>query len=280
MKVLVTGANGYLGQGIVKQLLDCGHQVIATDLADSQIDARAERVVCNIFDIKNPYSYFSNPDVLLHLAWRDGFIHYSNSHINDLAAHYQFIKRMADSDIKTIAVMGTMHEIGFYEGSINEETPCNPITPYGITKNALRMLTKMLCQKNNKVFLWLRAYYIVGNSANGESIFSKITRCVAEGKRTFPFTQGENRYDFLDYEDFCKQVSYAIVQDKVQGVINICSGFPERLCDRVERFIKDEKYDIKLQYGVYPDRSYDSKAVWGDSDKIKEIIKSTNGFDE
>ncbi|MFR3431567.1 MAG: hypothetical protein ACLTTH_16475 [Holdemanella porci] len=32
----------------------------------------------------NPYEYFENPDVLLHLAWRDGFVHTSPFHIQDL----------------------------------------------------------------------------------------------------------------------------------------------------------------------------------------------------
>lgn len=45
-----------------------------------------------------------------------------------------------------------MHEIGFFEGPINENTPCNPITPYGIGKNALRELTQMLCKKTMLYF--------------------------------------------------------------------------------------------------------------------------------
>lgn len=71
--------------------------------------------------------------------------------------------------------MGSMHEIGFFEGSIKEDTPCNPTTPYGIAKNGLRQLTEMFCKQKGKKFMWLRGYYIVGNSKYGSSIFSKIT---------------------------------------------------------------------------------------------------------
>ena len=38
MRILVTGANGYLGQGIVKAILDMGHQVIAADFKTDNID--------------------------------------------------------------------------------------------------------------------------------------------------------------------------------------------------------------------------------------------------
>lgn len=273
MKILITGANGYLGQGIVRKVLDAGHNVIATDFITDRIDERAEKKTCDLFAIDNPYIFFGMPDVLLHLAWRDGFVHYSDVHITDLPMHYEFIKKMAESGVSRIAVMGSMHEIGYFEGSIKEDTPCNPVTPYGISKNAVRELTEMLCKQKHIIFQWLRGYYIVGNSKYGSSVFSKITASVKEGKKIFPFTRGLNQFDFIDYDEFCTQVSASVGQDKVNGIINICTGRPEKLSDRVERFIRENGYDIKLQYGAFPDRPYDSKAVWGDDSKIRQIMR-------
>ena len=277
MRILVTGANGYLGRGIVTHFLNHGHEVVATDITVDHVDERADKRACNLFNVENPFDCFGQPDVLLHLAWRDGFVHYSDAHIADLPKHYAFIKTFAESDVKMIAVMGSMHEIGFYEGSIKEDTPCNPITPYGISKNALRELSAMLCKKGNKKFQWLRGYYIVGNSKYGSSIFSKITAAEAERKEEFPFTMGQNQFDFIDYEDFCEQVAMAVGQKDILGVINICSGHPEKLADRVERFIKENDYKIKLKYGAFPDRPYDSKAVWGDDSKIRNIFDQNKG---
>ena len=272
MNVLVTGANGYLGRGIVKALLDFGEKVTATDFSIDGIDERANRVEGDIFSLTAPYEYFGEPDVLLHLAWKDGFIHYSDAHIRELPKHYDFIRKFIDSNVKSIAVMGSMHEIGFYEGCIKDETPCNPITPYGISKNALRELLFMLAKKQNKNILWLRGYYIVGNYLNGASIFSKIAAAEAEGKKEFPFTTGQNQYDFFDYDEFCNQVASAVVQSEINGIINICSGKPEKLADRVERYIRTNNFSIKLKYGAFPDRPYDSKAVWGDNSKITRIL--------
>ncbi len=272
MKVLVTGANGYLGQGIVRQLIDNSVDVVATDFSVEGIDKRAKCIACDLFQIEDPYNYFGQPDVILHLAWRDGFVHYSDAHINDLTKHYDFIKYFAQSPVKRISVMGSMHEIGFFEGSIKDSTPCNPVTPYGISKNALRQLTGMLCKQNTKEFQWFRGFYIVSNSPNGSSIFSKIAKAEAEGKADFPFTLGQNQFDFIDYEMFCKQVAAAINSD-VCGIINICSGYPEKLAERVERFLKENDFKIKLQYGAFPDRPYDSKAVWGDATKIRQIME-------
>ena len=273
MRILVPGANGYLGKGVVKKLLDYGVEVIATDFKSDLIDKRAHTVCEDIFNLEDPYNFFEKPDVLLHMAWRDGFVHNSLNHINDLPNHYSFISKMIDSGIKQVAVIGSMHEVGFFEGSIDENTPTDPQSLYGISKNALRNAVKLKCKNTDTVFQWLRGFYIVGNTEDGSSIFSKIVRAANEGKKTFPFTMGLNQFDFLDYEDFCSMTAMAVMQSEINGIINICSGRPEKLAERVERFIKENSFDIKLEYGAFPDRPYDSKAIWGNNSKI-ELIKS------
>jgi len=135
MKILVTGANGYLGKGIVKMLLDDGVEVVAASVDDRHIDKRANIVIEDIFSVTNPYEYYGKPDVLLHLAWRDGFVHGSINHINDLPKHVDFIKKMIAGGVKQVAMMGSMHEVGFFEGSINENTPCNPQSLYVVVLN-------------------------------------------------------------------------------------------------------------------------------------------------
>lgn len=273
MKILVTGANGYLGTGVVKQLCDDGMSVIATDFCSNQIDPRAIIHNCDLFTIEDPFMYFKQPDILFHMAWRNGFIHNDSSHIDDLPKHYHFIEKMVNDGCKHIAVMGTMHEVGYFEGSIKEETPTNPESLYGISKNALRNAVELLCRKAEATYQWLRGYYIVGNTDHGSSIFSKITFAEKSGQKLFPFTMGINQWDFIDYSEFCRQTAAVVKQDTINGIINICSGRPEKLADRVERFIKENRYSIKLDYGRYPDRTYDSKAVWGDDTKIREILR-------
>ena len=273
MKVLVTGANGYLGKGVVKQLLNDGMEVTATDFNDQFIDIRAKVMKADLFDLKDPYEYFYQPDVLLHMAWRDGFVHESLNHIYDLPNHMQFISKMIQSGVKQVAVMGSMHEIGFYEGSINENTPCNPLSLYGISKNALRRIVELECRRKGCFFQWLRGFYIIGNTEDGSSIFSKIVQASNKGQTEFPFTMGLNQFEFLDYDIFCKKVCDTIEQSDVGGIINVCSGRPEKLADRVERFIKDNGFNITLKYGAFPDRPYDSKAIWGDDFKIRMIEK-------
>lgn len=274
-RILVTGAGGYIGRHVVKALLDDGQEVVASDLHLNGMDSRAEQVEANIFDIdQNIYELTGKPDVCLHMAWRDGFKHDSDNHMGDLSNHYRFIGSMLDAGLPQVAVMGTMHEVGYWEGAITEDTPCKPASMYGIAKNALRESTLLQGKEHDAIVQWIRAYYIVGDDIRGNSIFSKIAQAEQRGDKTFPFTTGKNKYDFIDLEDLAKQISAVVGQQKINGIINCCSGKPLSLADRVESYIKDRGYKIRLKYGAYPDRPYDSPAVWGDDTKIREILKS------
>ena len=144
---------------------------------------------------------------------------------------------------------------------------------YGISKNALRQLVELKCKEKDCVFQWLRGFYIVGNTEDGCSVFSKIVQAANRGDKEFPFTMGFNQFDFLDYDVFCRYVADVVEQEKVTGVINICAGRPEKLADRAERFIRENNFPIRLDYGAFPDRPYDSKAIWGDEWKLLNVEK-------
>ena len=74
-------------------------------------------------------------------------------------------------------------------------------------------------------------------------------------------------------DDLAEMIAVASLQEDVDGVINVCTGEPVSLADRVERFIQEHHFDIKLQYGAFPDRPYDSPGVWGDASMIRQIMQ-------
>ena len=76
MKILVTGANGYIGSHVVSALLDKGCDVVACDIATNDVDKRAKIVQMDLFseDYTDIFNRFGEPNVCLHLAWRNGFV--------------------------------------------------------------------------------------------------------------------------------------------------------------------------------------------------------------
>lgn len=60
MKILVTGANGYLGQGIVTSILNYGHEVIATGIETNYVDDRAEKLIVIFFQLRIHMNFLEN----------------------------------------------------------------------------------------------------------------------------------------------------------------------------------------------------------------------------
>lgn len=275
MRVVVTGAAGYIGKHVVKELLNRGHEVIAVDLHFKEVDARATLLDVDIFS-EDPdiYAKLKKPDLCIHMAWRDGFIHNSPMHMTYLSKHFTFLKNMIDGGCGGIAVMGTMHEVGYWEGAIDANTPCKPLSQYGIAKNALRQALLQYAEGKDVNIYWLRAYYITGDDSRNCSIFTKLLQAAEDGKDKFPFTTGKSKYDFIDVKDLARDIVAASVQTEYTGIINVCTGNPVSLKDKVEAFIREKKLNIELEYGAYPDREYDSPIIYGDATIIKKILEN------
>lgn len=274
MKILVTGANGYIGAKVVAALIKTGHEVVCVDVSGERIDKRAKFICGDIFSGVDLYAEAGKPDICLHLAWRDGFIHNSPKHMGDLSAHFAFLTSMADAGVKQLAVMGTMHETGYYVGAVDENTPCRPMSMYGIAKNALREAMALYC-KDKCVFQWLRAFYLYGDDEYGNSIFAKILRSARQGVTSFPLNSGKNKCDFLHVDVLSDQIARCVSQSEITGIINCCSGKAVALSEQIEQYIRDNGLSIKPEYGKYPDRPYDSPCIYGDNAKIARICGRT-----
>lgn len=274
-RILVTGSNGYIGRHLVPILIEMGHSVTCVDVQEKAVSLNAVYYKKDIFsDATDLFEELGSPEILFHLAWKDGFVHNSESHLDYLPRHYRFIRNMVMSGVRNVSVMGSMHEVGYYEGALDETVPNNPRSLYGISKNALRSALELFEKTQPFSFHWLRGFYICGDDMHNNSIFTKILQTVASGKKDFPFTTGLNQYDFIDIDDLATEIALAGTQDEVTGIINCCSGKPISLKEKIESFLQDNHLDVQLNYGEFPERPYDSKLLYGNNEKIKKIVQN------
>ena len=275
-RVLVTGAAGYIGRHVVAGLRTLGVDVVAIvrpgDGETVSIPDCEVREHDTIADPEPGEGFFAGIDAVIHLAWRDGFVLNSPSHPRDLSAHYRFLTAAAAGGVGTIAGVGTMHEIGYWEGAIGADTPSNPQNLYGVAKAALRDSLELTFKGTETTFQWLRCYYLIGDEERSNSVLNKVLAADQRGDTEFPFTSGKNLYDFTPVETVGLMMAKAVSQTHVAGVIECASGAPLALKDAVEQFIARRGLAIQLAYGSFPDRPFDSPGVWGDASKISAIL--------
>ena len=273
-RVLVTGAGGYIGRHVVRALVAAGAHVVAVDRPRSERDAEpgpVELVEADLFT-QTDAVLAHDADVLLHLAWESGFVHDAPVHMERLSDHVRFLDSAVRAGVRQVAVLGTMHEVGQHEGVVEESTPTNPRSQYGVAKDALRRSLALRLAGTDVTYQWLRCFYIHGDDARNSSVFTKIAEAAAQGRTEFPFTSGRHAYDFIEVGELAEQIAAAVLQREVTGVIHCCSGRAVPLGEMAERFIAERGLDVRLVYGAYPDREYDSRAVWGDDTKIRRIL--------
>jgi dTDP-6-deoxy-L-talose 4-dehydrogenase (NAD+) len=282
--IVITGAGGYVGRHVVRAVADLGYRPLAIGrrFRDGDVDPRATLVEANVLDPRFELeAVVPREDVaaVIHLAWEDGFVHNAPSHMTNLSAHYRFLVGLADAGVPRIAALGTMHEVGFWEGAITADTPTDPASLYGIAKDSLRRST-FLTIGDRVEYVWLRAFYILGDDRRNRSIFAKLLEAADRGDTEFPFTTGKTLYDFIDVAELGHQIAVAATTPGVTGVLNTCTGEPESLASRVERFIAENGLGIRLKYGAFPDRPYDSTGTWGDATAIRALMAQSGATKE
>lgn len=280
MKILVTGASGFIGQYVIRNLLQrSGITIVATtrDLKKvSHLDF-FEKVQFIEADLsiadKNIFYKLGEPDLMIHLAW-NGLPDYKGLfHVEkNLIENTRFIEAMISSGLKDISISGTCFEYGMVEGCLCENMVTNPSNPYGLAKDSLRKFVEALKPDFDFSLKWLRLFYMYGNGQAPNSLISQIEKAVASGSKEFDMSGGEQVRDYLHVTQVADYIVQCSLQSKVEGIINCCSGRPIAVRKFVQKYIQEKKYTLHLNFGIYPYPDYEPMAFWGDNTKLNEVL--------
>ncbi len=284
MKILVTGATGFIGSHVVDYLIRNNYEVIATssDRNKAQCFDWFEKVVYKEFQIEetdwdktNLYTYFEKPDVMLHLAWQ-GLPNYNERyHVErNLFPQYSFVKNLIENGLRNISITGTCLEYGLIDGCLDEAIQTFPSNYYAIAKDSLRRFIEMINNSFEINFKWVRLFYMYGDGQNSKSIISQLKDAVGKQELTFKMSGGEQLRDYLPIELVAEYLCKITLQNEITGIINCCSGKPVSMRKFVEDYIKLNNLKIDLELGYYPYPEYEPFAFWGDTTKLKKILSN------
>ncbi len=280
MKILVTGATGFIGNYLVAELLRLKHKIIATgkeskdELKYKWID-KVTYIQSDLNQaIDNSYKYFYEPDILIHLYW-EGLPNYKEHYHfeKNLFNSYFFIKNLITGGLRDITVLGTCFEYGMRGGMLNEDLEsAAPANAYALAKDALRKFLEEFKKTYDFNFKWVRLFYLYGEGQNKNSILEQLKTAIKNKEKVFNMSGGEQLRDYLSVEKAAEYIAKISLQNEVTGIINCCSGKPISIRGLVEKYLEENNVNIELNLGYYPYPDYEPMAFWGDNTKLKRII--------
>ncbi|MGC5700248.1 NAD(P)-dependent oxidoreductase [Pseudomonas sp. NFXW11] len=284
MRVLVTGATGFVGRHLVAALLARGCQVraVARDVAKARQMPWFEAVEFQALDLHaddlDIAALVKDVDALAHLAW-PGLPNYQGLfHLeHNLMADYRLIKRVVEAGVSQVLVTGTCFEYGMQSGPLSEQCEARPSNPYGLAKHSLQLFLTALQQQLPFNLQWARLFYLHGPGQNPKSLLAALDRAIDAGDGVFDMSGGEQLRDYLAIEQAAGYLAALLQQRQFSGVVNCCSGRPIAVRSLVEQRIAQRQSSIRLNLGHYPYADYEPMAFWGDNQRLQQITGAAHG---
>lgn len=277
MRVVVTGANGFIGLHTVRELLDAGYNVVALDISDSKLQAefqgkkRCKIATVDILD-KDLKHLMKQGDKVLHLAAVPRFDEASQNPQKTVRINVEGTLNVIRACMEKKAERLVYSSTGsVYSRNvpvpIREDAAREPESVYGLTKKQAEDWIFYFSDRLPYVILRYGYVYGKGKDWGAVGAFLKLLR---EGKRPVVYG-GKQTNDFIYIKDIVQANLQALETEHTRQVYNIGTGRATSIKDVCELCIKAVKSNLTME--IKPAREFDFSVFVYDISKAQTLLK-------
>jgi len=236
--ILITGANGFVGQHLNRMLLTKElrvSQVVRSASTDGQTTATQH--VLDLTDRGKVAELVSilKPDYVIHLAGLKSREHDATQFRNIYDANLSMALNVIDAcrrleDFKRLIFLGSCDEYGLALAPYNEKQRELPVSAYCLSKLAITQILIGLFHSHGFPSVVLRPSVIYGPGQGDEMFISALIQSLL-ANRDFAMTNGEQLRDFVYISDVLDAIIKTLGADeRIHGtVLNIGAGVSSQL---------------------------------------------------
>jgi nucleoside-diphosphate-sugar epimerase len=276
-RVLVTGATGCVGRGVLPELIARGwevHAVSSREVPEGAGDVSWHRADLCAPEQLNAVVRSAGASHLLHLAWYlpPGRWATAPEHFAWVRASLDLIRAFAEHGGARIVTAGSCLEYDWSYGYCSESrTPCAPHTVYGVCKHALQTLTSAFAANRGMTSAWGRIFNLYGPYEHPDRLVPSVIRSLLADEPA-RCSHGEQIRDYMFSHDVARAF-VALLESDVTGPINVASGQPVRLKDIVLRLGELIGKPDLIRLGAIPAAPTDMPLVVADITRLTHVLK-------
>ena len=276
LRVLITGASGFIGAPLSENLANLGFDVMAISrtLPDNHLARSVNWIGA---DLSSPATYRETisafcPEVVIHLAWQDipdFSIEKSIMNQNQAIEFLSFVTGI--ESCKKILVSGSCWEYDRVQGECLANDIGAPKDHFTWAKHSIYSWLRMTCKQKVISFGWLRIFYVYGPKQRPASLIPSILMHL-KNKELPQIKTPKNASDYVFIDDVVDAFALATESQFSSGIYNLGAGISTsvlEMCRYAEQIVYNSS-DLTQQLEKETQSSVSSVDFWADIEKTKE----------
>ncbi len=274
-RILVTGASGFIGQALIKELYKASGDQIYAVISGRRPSVFPVGVRVQIADLRDPDQRETliktvRPDVMIHLAWsleNKNFLE-SEDNLSWLGISIHLMELFAAAGGRRFVFSGSSAEYGYAQAICRENSLAAPEDLYGVCKYSFTNIACEYFGKRDIEFASARVFSVYGQGeANTLHSVPKAIKCLS-GSEPFLCKAPNNRWDYIHIADVAKALA-AIAYTHYCGIVNVSTNLPVDMRTVFGTIARELGKEALLSFD---DANSEQRVLVGDNTVLKNVI--------